>query len=273
MKKTGLVFTTILATAAVGCQRNDSAIVEKLDEVKNELTAIKEQLAKGGPVGARQPARRPRPRPNPNDVFAVDVSGAPIHGSDKAKVTVVKAFEFACPFCERARPTMDQLIKDYGNDVRIAYKHYVVHPQSATVPAQAACAAHQQGKFKKMYDLIWDKGFKASRNLGKDNMEALAKEAGLNVTKFKADMEGACAAQIRKDQAQMAQLGVTGTPAFYINGRFLSGARPVDQFKRVIDEELKKANERIQKGEATAANYYEKFVVEKGKKKFAPPAN
>jgi len=64
--------------------------------------------------------------------------------------------------------------------------------------------------------------------------------------------------------------GTRGTPAFYINGRYLSGAQPLPNFKRVVDEELKKADARIEKGEATAANYYQKFVFEKGLKKFVP---
>jgi predicted DsbA family dithiol-disulfide isomerase len=151
--------------------------------------------------------------------------------------------------------------------VRIVFKHFLVHPQAGTIPAHAACAAHKQGKFKQMYNLIWDKGFNAGRNLSLENMETLAKEAGLDMNKFKADMEGDCVRTVRQDQAEMARIGTTGTPAFYINGRFLSGARPVEQFKAIIDEELKKANDRIGKGEATVANYYDEFVIKRGKSK------
>jgi len=264
-----------LGIGVLGCQQAGSNGTEQLAEQKKTNDLLEKILEKTGTGGAAAGARqRPkaRPRPNPNDTFSVNVDNAPIDGNKNAKITVVKAFEFACPFCERARPTMNQLLKDYGDDVRVAYKHYVVHPGSATIPAQAACAGHMQGKFKAMYDGIWDKGFKASRNLSQENMETIAKGIGLNVDKFKKDMAGACAAQIRKDQQEMAQIGVTGTPAFYINGRFLSGARPVDQFKRIIDDELKKANDRIKKGEATASNYYKKFVVDQGKKRFDPNA-
>jgi predicted DsbA family dithiol-disulfide isomerase len=158
-------------------------------------------------------------------------------------------------------------LKDYGNDVRVVYKHFVVHPQVATTPALAACAAHKQGKFTEMEHLIWEKGFKANRNLSKENMVTLAKEAGLNMDQFQKDMDGQeCAQTIRKDQAELSRVGTSGTPAFYINGRFLSGARPIDQFKVLVDEELKKANDRIGKGEATVADYYDKFVLQQGKK-------
>ena len=118
-----------------------------------------------------------------------------------------------------------------------------------------------------MEKLIWEKGFKAGRNLSEDNMKKLAGEAGLDMSKFEADMKGGCKAVIQKDQADMRKVGVTGTPAFFINGRFLSGARPVDQFKAIIDEELKKANSRIGDGGATVENYYTEWVLKKGKKK------
>lgn len=162
--------------------------------------------------------------------------------------------------------------KDYGDDVRIVFKHYLVHPQAGTIPAHAACAADKQGKFKQMYELIWEKGFKANRNFSLENMETLAKEVGLDMTKFKADMEGPCPALVKKDQAEVGRVGTSGTPAFYINGRYLSGAQPVERFKAIIDEELAKAKERIAKGEATAANYYEEFVVKRGLKELAPSA-
>ena len=151
-------------------------------------------------------------------------------------------------------------------------KHYLVHPQAGTIPAHAVCAADQQGKFKEMEELIWEKGFKASRNLGLENMQTLAKEVGLDMSKFKADMEGPCPKLVQQDQADVGKFGTTGTPAFYINGRFLSGAQPIEQFKKLIDEELKTANERIAKGEATAANYYDEFVIKRGLKELAKPA-
>jgi predicted DsbA family dithiol-disulfide isomerase len=149
--------------------------------------------------------------------------------------------------------------------VRIVYKHYVVHPQVATTPALAACAAHRQGKFREMEHLIWEKGFNANRNLSAENMKTLAGELKLDMAKFSADLDGQeCKQTVQQDQAQLAAVGTRGTPAFYINGRFLSGAQPIDRFKAIIDEELKKANEEIKKG-AKAETYYTEFVLKKGK--------
>ena len=146
-------------------------------------------------------------------------------------------------------------------------KHFVVHPQVATLPAQAACAANRQGKDKywKYEELLWEKAYKANRNFAQDNLEALAKEAGLDMNKFKADLTGECVKIIQQDQQQLASVGTRGTPAFYINGRYLSGAQPLENFKRIVDEELKKANEAISKG-AKVESYYAENVVAKGKK-------
>jgi protein-disulfide isomerase len=271
-----VVLAAALTFGAAGCQKADDAVVTKLDEISkklDKLDTIEEKLAGGGAPGAARP-QAPQPRgpqpgsPDPGAVYSVPIEGAPYAGPKNAKVTIVKGFEFACPFCQRVIPTLDQIEKDYGDDVKVVYKNYVVHPQTATTPALASCAAHKQGKYKEMAALIWEKGFNANRNLGADNMEAIAKELGLDMNRFKADMNGdACKKEVQTDQAQLAAVGTRGTPAFYINGRFLSGAQPIDRFKSIIDEELNKANERIKKGEATVDNYYAKFVVQAGKKK------
>jgi predicted DsbA family dithiol-disulfide isomerase len=116
-----------------------------------------------------------------------------------------------------------------------------------------------------MKELIWEKGFNAGRNFSQENMEKLAGELGLNLTKFKADMEGVCPGIVQKDQRDLSRIGARGTPAFFINGRFMSGAQPVERFKAIIDEEMKKANERIAAG-TPVQRYYQEFVLAKGEK-------
>jgi protein-disulfide isomerase len=233
----------------------------------------------------------------------VPIEGDPFQGPADAKVTVVKAYDYACPFCEKVRDTMDELRKKYGNDVRIVYKQFVVHPQVATSGALAACAASKQGgpdKFVAFDNLLWDKGFK-TRQFDKDVdpgaaagaekgsgapagapvkcwdspggcpiVLGFAKELGLDEAKFKADMKGDCQQLIAKDMKDLQQLGVGATPSFFINGRFISGAGPVEGFEAVIDEELKKANEKIQSG-VPAAQYYQQVIVDKGQKTLDAP--
>jgi protein-disulfide isomerase len=216
------------------------------------------------------------------------IDGDPVDGPADAKITVVKAYDYACPFCERVRDTMDELRKKYGNDLRIVFKQLVVHPQQATAGALAVCAANKQGKFLQMDQLLWDKGFKA-RQYDKDATDGgqtqrcwespagcpiilgFAQELGLNADKLKADMKGECQALIQKDQRDLQVLGVSGTPAFFINGRYLSGAQPIDKFVALIDEEMKKANEKIQAG-TPAASYYQQVVLDKGLKQLEKPA-
>lgn len=253
-----------------GCQKEQSDMDEKLETISQKLDSLDKKLDRvaRGAGAARPGQQRPqRKRPDPKKVYSVPVGNSPADGPADAKVTIVKAFEFACPYCDRVRPTIAALKKKYGDDLRVVDKQLLVHPGAATIPALAACAANKQGKYKPMTDLIWDKGFKAGRNLSRDNMEKLAAEAGLDLARFKADIDGKeCKAQIKKEEQQVRMVGASGTPAFFINGRFLSGARPQNFFEEIIDEELKKANDAIAKG-AKAASYYRDNVVKKGVKK------
>ena len=169
----------------------------------------------------------------------------------------------------RVSSTLDELKKQYGNDIRIAWKHYVVHPQVATTAAYATCAAANQGKFFEFEHMIWEKSWDGGRlqpdALAEATMTKYATDLKLDLNKFKADMAGdACKDKIAKDQQQMSTIGTRGTPAFYINGRFLSGAQPIDRFKAVIDEEMKKADDAI-KGGKKADQYYSDIVAS-GKK-------
>jgi|RhiMethySRZTD1v2_1073278.scaffolds.fasta_scaffold87359_5 protein-disulfide isomerase len=169
---------------------------------------------------------------------------------------------------------MDEIEKTYGNDVRFVYKHFVVHPQVATDPALATCAAQKQGKFWEFKHAVWESAWELNPRprmkdpalLGAENMEKVAKDVGLNVDKFKSDMTGqACKDQIAAHQRELGTVGVDGTPAFFVNGRPISGAQPFQNFKAVIDEEIKKADEAIKAG-TKPEEYYQKAVVEKGKK-------
>src|SRR6266545_3680564 len=123
---------------------------------------------------------------------------------------------------------MEQIAKAYPNDVRFVFKHFVVHPQTATAPALAACAAQQQGKFWEMKKAIWESAWeleprphmKDVKLLAQDNMEKLAQGLSLDMSKFKSDMQGdTCKTQLANQQRELSQVGVDGTPAFYVNGR------------------------------------------------------
>lgn len=266
--------TLIVAFAALAlgaCQQDNKNVERKLDELSKAVAALDQKISNMPAGAARAPQQRQRrPEPDPKDVHAVDITGDPVDGPDDALVTIVKGYEYACPYCQKVKPTLDQLKKDYGDKIRIVYKQFVVHPQVATDPALAVCAAHQQGKFLEYDKLVWDKAF-AVRKFDRANLEALAKEAGLDMAKFKADMDGKCKAFIQKDQQDLQKMGQGATPTFFINGRYMSGAQPLPAFKAIIDEELKKAEERVAQG-TPKSDYYKVWVMEKGLPKFTPKA-
>jgi protein-disulfide isomerase len=229
---------------------SESALDERLAALEDRVTALAD----------RPPPPPPRRRgPDPAKVYAVPVGASPVEGPATAKVTIVMGGEYACPYCQKVRATLKELQAKYGADLRIVHKSFIVHAQTATTPALAACAAHKQGKWRALDDRLWARAF-AERRFDEDFMLVLAKEAKLDLRRFKADLRGdACKAEIGSEQAQLAAIGIGATPSFFINGRFLSGAQPVAVFSALIDEELAKANAAIQGGVA-AKDYYDTIV-------------
>ncbi|MHA7629984.1 DsbA family protein [Corallococcus sp. M7] len=205
--------------------------------------------------GANKPARAVDPT-----VFKVPVDGAPTKGSVNALVTIVEFSDYECPFCSRAHNTVEQLQKDYGNKLRVVMRQNPLsfHPH-ARPAALAALAAGEQGKYWDMHNLL----FANNKKLDGESLEGYAKQIGLDVAKWKADMaDERLGATIDKDQALAQQMGASGTPAFFINGRFLSGAQPIDNFKALIDEELAKAEGLVKSGVAPSQVYAR--IIEKG---------
>jgi protein-disulfide isomerase len=158
-------------------------------------------------------------------------------GSSKAQVTIVEFSDFQCPFCSRVLPTLDKLIKDYPDKIRVFFKHNPLPFHSdAPLAAQAAVAAEAQGKFWQMHDIL----FKNQQNIKRPDLEKYAKEIGLNMDKFKAAIDShKFAAQIEADTKQGSELGVSGTPAAFVNGQLVSGAQPVEAFKKIVEADLK----------------------------------
>lgn len=232
-------------------------LIEKLEEIERRIAAR-----------PAAPVRPVRPAPDPAKTYAVKIDGAPAKGSSSALVTIVRAGEYACPYCEKSRATMDQIAAHYGSKVRIVHLDFIVHPQTATEAAKAACAAHQQGKFWEMDELLWEQAFK-TRQFDAAHIESLATNLGLDMTRFRADLSP-CSQDIAQTMSHLQTFGVGATPAFFINGRFLSGAQPFPSFERLIDEELKLAEDRVRKG-TKRARYYEEWVVTKGLPRLEPP--
>jgi protein-disulfide isomerase len=166
----------------------------------------------------------------------VDAAGRPSRGPANAKVEVIEFSDFQCPYCLRAHPVVAQLLQTYGDKIHFVYRNYPLpsHPNAREAAEAGACAA-EQGKFWEYHDRLFDHQDKLSDADLKEHAAALGLDAGrfaacLSSRKYQKDIDA--------DIAAANDVGVTGTPAFFVNGRPLEGAQPFDVFKDVIDEEL-----------------------------------
>jgi protein-disulfide isomerase len=174
--------------------------------------------------------------------FQVEVGNAPLRGPRNAPVTIVEFADFECPYCARVVPTVKKIAERYGDQVRIAFRDYPLpnHTKAPKASEAAACAA-DQGQFWEMYEKL----FAAGGKLDAVDLKRHAIDLGLDSAAFYECLDsGRKAAGIRDSVEAAQQLGITGTPAFYINGRLLSGAQPFERFAEVIDEELARVRSR-----------------------------
>jgi protein-disulfide isomerase len=164
-------------------------------------------------------------------------------------------------------------VSEYGGKLRVVYMNYVVHPGSVQTAHLYGCAAAKQGKFHDYMAAFWDKGFgpyaasggQDSSSLGEDNILAFAGGLGLDTTKLKADAKSSeCSERIQSDMRELGKFKVNGTPAFFINGKFIGGGIPKEEFKKIIDERLAVAE---QSG-VTGGAYYDQEIMAKGLKQF-----
>ena len=254
-----------------------STIDEELKKADEKLKSgvsranLYAELTKAGLDKAAPPPPPPAAagEPDANTVYKADLGSHPVRGAKDAPVTIVMWSDFQCPFCSRVEPTLSKIEEDYKGKVRVAWRDLPLpFHQNAMPAAKAARAAGEQGKFWEMHDKL----FANQANLDRPNLDKYAEELKLNMTKFKAVMDSdKYKKEIEADSEAGAKIGARGTPAFFINGRYLSGAQPIDKFVALIDEEMKKANEKIQAG-TPAASYYQQVVLDKGLKQLDKPA-
>ena len=166
----------------------------------------------------------------------VNDGGRPARGNPKAAVEVIEFSDFQCPFCLRANPTVEQVLKTYGDKIKFVYRHFPLqnHP-NARPAAEASACAEVQGKFWEYHDRL----FANPTKLTDADLKAHAAALGLDTATFNACVDNHQQKPgVDADMAAAEAVGVTGTPAFFINGRSIEGAQPFESFKRVIDEEL-----------------------------------
>ncbi len=179
----------------------------------------------------------------------ISLKDTPLKGPKDAKVTIVEYSDFQCPYCSRGYATVEnQVLKEYGDKVRFTYKNYPLPFHAWAQPAAIAveCALQQKpDAFWKLYNFY----FQNQKDITPDNLKAksleVLKDDGVNADKFTDCLDNKKTLDaVNADMNEGQSVGVNGTPAFFINGRLLSGAQPFETFKAVIDDELARATKK-----------------------------
>jgi protein-disulfide isomerase len=176
------------------------------------------------------------------DPFRVELNNdeSPAVGPASAKVTLVEFSDFECPFCGRFYPTLKQLEENYGDQLRIVYRQFPIKSIHlyAFDAAEASLCAHEQGRFWEMHDLL----FEEQDQLDVDSLKEKAGLLGLDREAFDACLDsGQYTDQIQRDLSEGQSVGVTGTPALFVNGIFVpGGAVPYETIAAAIDRELQR---------------------------------
>jgi protein-disulfide isomerase len=173
----------------------------------------------------------------------INTTNSPVKGPKDAKVTIVEFSDFQCPYCARAHQTIsEQVMKEYDGKVKLVYKNFPLgfHKWAEPAGIAGACAYQQDpASFWTFYDYM----FNNQQQITPENVKEKSQEA-LKGTKVDMAKWNDCydnkktLEKVKADMAEGSSVGVTGTPAFIINGRKISGAQPFQNFKAVIDDEL-----------------------------------
>jgi protein-disulfide isomerase len=183
--------------------------------------------------------------PEPEKKNVPLATGNPAKGNTNAKVVIQEFSDFQCPFCSRVEDTVKEVMKNYGDKVKFVWRDLPLpmHPD-APLAAEAAREAYKQ----KGADGFWkfhDKAFEAQKKqdgLKREGLESIAKEIGLDMEKFKTALDThSHKAAVDADAKAGNDAGISGTPAFVINGYFISGAQPYPKFRKLIERALAEA--------------------------------
>ena len=207
-------------------------------QVVQVLKQIREQQARNEFVGKLREQYEVAVHLDPPRL-PVNLSDAPMRGPEDAPITIVEFSDFQCPFCRRVQPTLDQVQEKYGDKIRWSFKDLPllsIHPQ-AQKAAEAARCAGDQGKFWEYRAAMFEAGA-----ISGELHDQTADDLSLDKGEFQSCLDSDKYQEaVATDLSEAESLGLTGTPAFLINGVLLSGAQPYEAFEKVIDAELERA--------------------------------
>jgi protein-disulfide isomerase len=167
----------------------------------------------------------------------------PARGENTAPVTIVEFGDFECPYCKAAESSLRRVMARYPREVRVVFRNLPltqIHP-NAQIAAEAAICADRQGKFWEMHDAMY--GDQSALNL--DALKNAATRLGLDTDRFSACLaDGSTRQSLDLDAKAARELGLSGTPYFFVNGRPIDGDVPVEKFENLIQDELHRAHDR-----------------------------
>ncbi|HEY2514624.1 MAG TPA: thioredoxin domain-containing protein [Polyangiaceae bacterium] len=234
--------------------------------IDQELSKAQAKVAKGTPkdqlyVAASlenkknapppPPPAQEKPAEDPNAVHVVALGSAPAEWNDKGDktpVTIVEFSDFECPFCKRAHDTMEKLHAQYGDKVRLVFKNAPIGFHKRAEPSAELALEARAEKGDKGFWKAHDALFTSSPSLDDAAFDKIATEVGLNPDKVHDAVNNhKWKKAIDDDAAQAAGLQANALPHFFINGRRLVGAQPIEAFQKVIDEEIAKGGTAVAK--------------------------
>ena len=171
----------------------------------------------------------------------------PYRGAEDAEVVIIEFSEYACPYCAKfALEVEPEILRNYGDKVKIVFRDFPVHGEAAYFAAEAANCAGEQGKYWEMHDMLFENQrewleFNETLTANRTAIKSYAEKLGLNMDDFEACISsGKYRDEVEKDLQDGISYGVSGTPTFFINGKMVVEFRSYEVFAALIEEELKK---------------------------------
>lgn len=169
----------------------------------------------------------------PGVVYPVSPGDAPAKGPADAPVVVIEFSDFQCPYCQKTSETMKQLAEKFPDKIRLVFKNHPlpnIH-KHAQLAAEAAVAAKEQGKFWQMHDLL----FAFRDALERTDLEGYAESIGLDMHRFRADLDNRVyAVRVAQEAQEAIEIGATGVPAVFVNGLYIKGAKPLEVYEKAV---------------------------------------
>lgn len=198
----------------------------KSQKIQESENALKEKLLKEAKIETMLKAPK----------MDLSKGNEPIKGKVGAPITIIEFTDFQCPYCSRAQSTIEKIFSEYPEKVQLIFKDFPLefHKQAKDAHIAAQCA-NEQGKFWEYHDIL----FKNQNQLFLDKLNEYAKQLNLDMEKFSQCVNTRKYEKYVNESIEQAQnLGITGTPTFFVNGRIVKGAQPFETFKQIIEEEL-----------------------------------